>query len=173
MLCVNGLFPSLFCFTWIKLNDCDDVIILPLMNLVYMSLWYLYMYVTPCPMVMWLFQPYIQIFKYCFISGPVKSLLRDPSLEENTSFFLKWFLLLPWSLPFYNLGTFWVLTNWRHCRGMNEHICPGRTTKLKKGFCGKTGIFNRKEVVFFPGDSIVKLVQNLRSHFGFEKTHTR
>ena len=24
-------------------------------------------------------------------SGPVKSLLRDPSLEENTSFFLKWF----------------------------------------------------------------------------------
>ena len=25
------------------------------------------------------------------ISGPVKFLLRDPSLEENTSFFLKWF----------------------------------------------------------------------------------
>ena len=24
-------------------------------------------------------------------SGLVKSLLRDPSLEENTSFFLKWF----------------------------------------------------------------------------------
>ena len=35
-------------------------------------------------------QPYVQIFKCYFISGPVKSLLRDPSLEENTSFFLKW-----------------------------------------------------------------------------------
>ena len=32
MLCINGLFPHLFCFTWIKLNDCDDVIILPLMK---------------------------------------------------------------------------------------------------------------------------------------------
>ena len=91
MLYVSGMFPLFFHFTWIKLNDCDDVIILPLMNLMYMSLWYLYMYVTPCPMVMWLFQPYIQIFKCCFISGPVKSVLRDPSLEENTSFFLKWF----------------------------------------------------------------------------------
>ena len=49
------------------------------------------LYMTPCPMVMWLFQPYIKIFKCCFISGPIKSVLRDPSLEENTSFFLKWF----------------------------------------------------------------------------------
>ena len=85
------MFPYLFCFTWIKLNDRDEVIIFPLMNLMYMSLWYVYTYVIPCPMVMWLFQPYIQIFKYCFISGPVKYLLRDPSLQGNTSLFLKWF----------------------------------------------------------------------------------
>ena len=91
MLYIDGLFPHLFFFTWIKLNDYDDVITLPLINLVYTSLWSPYMYMTPCPMVMWLFQPYIQIFKCFFISGLVKSVLRDPSLEENTSFFLKWF----------------------------------------------------------------------------------
>ena len=91
MLCINGLFPRLSCFTWIKLNDCDDVIILPLMKLMYTSLWYPYMYVNPYPMVMWFFQPYIKKFKCYFISDPVKSVLRDPSLEENTSFFLKWF----------------------------------------------------------------------------------
>ena len=66
----------LSCLWWISCTCLCDTFIL---------------YMTPCPMVMWLFQPNIQIFKCYFISGPVKSLLRDPSLEENTSFFLKWF----------------------------------------------------------------------------------
>ena len=49
MLYINGLFPHLFCFTWINLNDCDDVIILPLMDLMYMSLWYIYIVYDSMP----------------------------------------------------------------------------------------------------------------------------
>ena len=41
MLCIDGLFLHLFCSTRINLNECDDMITLPLMNIMYMSLWYL------------------------------------------------------------------------------------------------------------------------------------
>ena len=36
--------------------------------------------------------------------------MRDPSLIVlGQKYILEWFLLLPWDLPFHNLGTFWVL----------------------------------------------------------------
>ena len=149
MLCINGSFPRLLCFTWIKLNDCDDVIILPLMNLVHMSLWYLYMYVTPCPMVMWLFQPYIQIFKCCFISGPVKSILRDPSLEENTSFFLKWFCCY---LGVYLLQPRYILSanKLAPLPGNEWAYLPWENEKVEERFLWENRNFIKKKVVYLP-----------------------
>ena len=38
-LCIDGLFSHLFHFTQIEFDDCNDVIILPLIVLVYVSLW--------------------------------------------------------------------------------------------------------------------------------------
>ena len=130
------------------------------------------LYMTPCPMVIWLFQPNTQIFKCYFIYGPVKSLLRDPSLEENTSFFLKWFCCY---LGVYLLQPGYILSANKlgPLPGTKVHICPGRMTKIKKYFCGQTWIFNRNKVVFFPGDSIVKPFQNLKSHSGFKKTYVK
>ena len=142
--------------TWIKLNDCDDVIILPLMNLMYMSLWYLYTYLNPFPMVMWLFQPYIPIFKYCFIFVPVKSLLRDPSLEENTSFFLKWFC---YYLGVYLLQPRYILSAIKLAPlpGNESAYLPWENDKTwRKISVGKQEFLTEKKVVFCPGDSIVK-----------------
>ena len=51
------------------------------------------------------------ILKYWFLYLALLNLyLRDPYLERKSSFFLKWFLLLPLGFTFYNLGTFWVIT---------------------------------------------------------------
>ena len=95
MLCINGLFLHLFCSTWINLNDCDDMITLPLINIMYMSLWYLYIVYDSMPNgYVIVSAKYVNLWILLNVivkSGLVKSLLRDPSLEENTSFFLKWF----------------------------------------------------------------------------------
>ena len=36
---------------------------------------------------------------------------------------------------FHNLGTFWVLTNWRHCRGTKAQIFPGYKRHILRFDC--------------------------------------
>ena len=90
---------------------------------------------------------------------------RDPSLERKASFFLKVVVDVTSGFTSYNLGTFWVLTNWHCCRGMKVHICPGGTTVFKENFYGQTGIFNSKKVVFLSWRLHCKTSSELKESF--------
>jgi len=122
-----------------------------------------------------LFRPPLIIFECWHIFLALLNLyLRDPSLERKASFFLKVVLLLLLGFTSYNLSTFWVLTNWRRCRGTKVHICPGRTTKIERDFCGQIGISKRKEgCVFSLVTSLWNCFRVQEQHSGFQKTHTR
>ena len=126
------------------------------------------MYMTPCPMVMWLFQPNLQIFKYCLLSGLVKFITRDPSLEENTTFFLKWFCCY---LGVYLLqpGTFCVLTKWYRCQGRKCISALGERQRLRKISVGNRNPEKKKRLYICPGDFTVKLFQNLRKTFWLQE----
>ena len=78
----------------------------------------------------------------------VKFVSRDPSLEENTNFFLKWFCCY---LEVYLLQPGYILSanKLAPLPGTKVLICPGRTTKIKRDFCGQTGISRRKEGCIF------------------------
>ena len=65
-----------------------------------------------CPMVICVVSTIYIILKYWFQYLALLNLyLRDPSLERKASFFPKWFSLLPLGFNFYNLDTFWMLTD--------------------------------------------------------------
>ena len=113
-------------------------------------LWYFYLYVTPCPMVLCIVSTIFIIFECLHIFLALLNLyLRDPSLERKASFFLKVVLLLLLGFTFYNLSVFWVLTNWRRCQGMKVHICPRRTTKFEERFLWENKNFiSRRGCIF-------------------------
>ena len=119
-------------------------------NLMHMSLWYLYVYVTPFPNGYFLFQPFIQFLSVWIISSLVKFVFERSLSRKKSQFLSKSGFVVILEFIFYNLGTFWVLTNWRRCRGRNCTSTLGWTTNLKKYFCGQTGIFTSRKVVYLP-----------------------
>ena len=111
---------SSFPFRHDQLNDCNDVIILPLINLVYASLWSFICIWLNAP---WLCDCFNQISKplnivtvwFCKLWSFI---LRDPSLGENTNIFLKWFCCY---LGVYLLQPGYVLSanTWKAMHGCN------------------------------------------------------
>ena len=77
-----------------------------------------------------------------------KFMLRDPSLGEITNIFLKWFCCY---LGVYLLQPGYILSanKLAPLPGTEVHICPGRTTKIKGGSYGQTGISKREEGCVF------------------------
>ena len=145
------MFLHFFCSTWINLNDCDDMIILPLMNIMYMYLWYFYICIWL--RAQWLCDCFSQIHKSLNVivkSGPVKSLLRDPSLEENTSFFLKWFCCY---LRVYLLQPGYILSanKLAPLPGNESAYLPWENDKAWRNISvGKQEFRKPKEVVYLP-----------------------
>ena len=80
-------------------------------NLMHMSLWYLYVYVTPFPNGYLLFQPFIQFLSVWIISGLVKSVFERSLSGKKSQFLSKSGFVVTLEFIFYNLGTFWVLTD--------------------------------------------------------------
>ena len=76
MLCINGLFHCLFCFTQTKWMTVMEWLSCLWQNLMYMSLWYLYVYVTPFPNGYLLFRPFVQFSSVWIIFGLVKSVFH-------------------------------------------------------------------------------------------------
>ena len=138
-----------------------------------MSLWYLYVYVTPFPNgYVYCFNQSIQSVGVDLYLVLLNLYLRDPSLERKASFFLKVVFAVTSGFTFHNLGIFWVLTNWHCCRGTKVHICPGETTKFEKYFCGQTGILSRRKVVYLPWWLHCKTSSELKESFWLrEDTH--
>ena len=113
-------------------------------------LWYFYLYVTPCPMVMCIVSTIYAIFECWYIYLALLNIyLRDPSLERKASFFLKVVFAVTLRLPFTTLGIFWVITNWHRCRGRRCKSTLGGTTKFikdqEKDFCRQIEIFVSEE----------------------------
>ena len=81
---------------------------------------------------------------------------------------------------FHNVGTFWVLTNWRHCQGTKAQIFPRykrytftfdcwswRTVRYQQGCASFTWWLHLWRIQFQNsyGDSTVKRLQSLKSWF--------
>ena len=76
-----------------------------------MSLWYIYVYVTPLPNgYVYCFNQFIQIFECWFISGLVKSVFERSLSGKKSQFLSKVVFDVTLGFTFHNLGTFWVLT---------------------------------------------------------------
>ena len=117
-----------------------------------MSLWYLYVYMTPFPNgYVYFFNQFIQIFECWFISGLVKSGFERSLSEKKSQFLSKSGFVVAFGIYLCNLGTFWVLTNWRRCRGMKVNICPGINDRIwRKISVGKHEFLSVKKVVYLP-----------------------
>ena len=70
---------------------------------------------------------------------------------------------------FYNLGTFWVLTNWRRCRGRKCISAPGERQGLREISVGKQGLRKQKEVVYLPWRLHCEIIQNSRTTFWLQE----
>ena len=91
---------------WLWLNGY-----LPSDEFLHIQFYFIYLYVTPCPLVMHIVSTTFIIFECWHIFLALLNLyLRDPSLERKRSFFLKVVLAVTLGFTSYNLGTFWVLT---------------------------------------------------------------
>ena len=107
-LYIDGLFSHLFHFTQIEFDDCNDVIILPLIVLVYVSLWSFTCIWLHAQWICDWFQPNEWMLKYCLSFDFVRFVLRDPSLGEKYQYLPKVVLLLPRGVP----PTTWVHSEW-------------------------------------------------------------
>ena len=104
--------------------------------------------------------------------GPVKSLLRDPSLEENTSFFLKWFCCY---LGVYLLQPGYILSANKLAPfpGTRMSISAlGERQSWRKISVGKQEFWKVKKVVYLPWRLHCEVFQNLKKKFWLrEDTH--
>ena len=85
------------------MNDCDEMVMLPLINVMYMSLSYLCMYVTPLPNGYVLFQKSMQILSVGLYLV-LLNLYREIPLWKKNQFLSKVVMLLPLGFTF----TTWV-----------------------------------------------------------------
>ena len=128
-LCIDGLFSHLFHFTQIEFDDCNDVIILPLIVLVYVSLW---SFTCIWLHAQWICEWFSQMNECLNIVYHL--ILWDlcweiPLWERNINIFLKWFccyLRVCLLQPGYILSC----NKLAPLPGTKVHICPGRTTKI-------------------------------------------
>ena len=165
MLCIDGLCSTSSAPNglneWLWPNGCVSYD-----ELLRIRFSIIYFYVTPCPMVMCIVSTTFIIFESWYIYLALLNLyLRDPSLERKASFFLKVVFVVTLGFTSYNLGTFWVLTNWRRFQGTKVHIFPGRMTVFKEDLCGQTWFFNSKKVVYLSWRLHCKTSSELKKSF--------
>ena len=134
MLCINGLFivssisPELNEWLWWNGYLAFDKISCICLCDIFMYMWLHF------PMVMCIVSTIYIIFECWFISGLVKSVFERSLSGKKSQFLSKSGFVVTLEFIFYNLGTFWVLTNWRHCRGKKLHIFPGENDKVEERF---------------------------------------
>ena len=141
------------------------MIILPLIVLVYVSLWSFTCIWLHAQWICDWFQPNEWMLKYCLSFDFVRFVLRDPSLGEKYQYLPKVVLLLPRSVPPTTWVQFWVITNWRRCRGRKCISAPGERQGLREISVGKQGFRKQKEVVYFPWWLHYEIIQNSRTTF--------
>ena len=154
VLCIGGLFIIYFVphelNEWLWLNGYlafDKISCICLCDI------FMYMWVH-CPMVICRVSTIYIIFECWLISGLVKSVFERSLSRKKSQFLSKVVFVVTLTLPFTTLCIFWVLTNWRHCRGMKVQIIPGRNDKVYKDqeniSMGKQEFLSVKKVVYLP-----------------------
>ena len=131
------------------------------------------LYMTPCPMVMLLFQPIyksvnvISNLVLLNLSWEIPLWKKIPVSSESG-------FAVTLEYTIYNLGTFWVLTNWRRWRGRKCLSALGERQRLREISVGKQEFQKQKEVVYLPWRLLWGIVSEFNErHSGFKKTYTR
>ena len=107
------------------MNDCDWMIILPLLGFRVWSFALSLSFLNPLPNGYMCCFNHLHNFKLLIsISGLVKIYIWEIPLwkEKPVSFHSSFCCYL--KITFTTLGIFWVLTKWRRCRGMEVQIFP-------------------------------------------------
>ena len=102
------------CFFLIRLksmNDCDVMVILPLLKTYVWKLCVIFIYFTPLPNGYMCCFNHLHNFKVLIpISGLVKFIFERSLSGKKSQFLFEVVFVVTLGFTFYNLGTFWVLT---------------------------------------------------------------
>ena len=132
-----SLLPHLKLNEWLWLNGYlafDKISCICLCD-IFMYMWLHF------PMVMSIVSTICILFECWFILGLVKSIFERSLSGKKSQFLSKVVFVVTLGFTFYNLGTFWVLTNWHPCRGRKCTSSLGRTTKFEERFLWENMIF--------------------------------
>ena len=157
------------------MNDCDRMVTLPLMNCCEYDFHVIYFICDSMPNgYVYCFNHLYNIWVLIYITGLVKSVFERSLSGKKSQFLSK-------SGFFYYLGIYLLQPGYilsanklAPLPGNEWAYLPWENDRVEERFLWANRNFKQKIRLYIcHGDSTVKLVQNLRSHSGFEKTYAR